>query len=72
MNNNSSNTQFDKALNNQNNTNTKNDSNCDLFGGMGFLVQFILAFICFFVLVVKRFTESPRRPWKIWFFVNSY
>lgn len=72
MNNNSSKTQFEKALNNQNNTNVKNESSCDLFGGMGFFVQFILALICFLVLVIKRFIESPRRPWKIWFFVIIY
>ena len=52
---------------------------CDLFGVVGYLVQLILALICFIVLVgkpsiylVKRFMETPQRPWKIWFFVIIY
>jgi hypothetical protein len=41
---------------------------CNLFGAFGFLVQFILAAAAFMVLILKRYLEKPRRPWKIWWF----
>ena len=46
----------------------KETEDCNLFGAFGFLVQFILAAAAFMVLIVKRYLEKPRRPWKIWWF----
>ena len=39
-----------------------------MFGGFGFLIQGILGAAAFSVLIVKRYVEKPRRPWKIWFY----
>ncbi|CAD8198710.1 unnamed protein product [Paramecium pentaurelia] len=38
---------------------------CELLGGFGILVQSILGFLCFLVLVFKRHIEKPKRVWKI-------
>lgn len=44
-----------------------------LTGSLGLIVQFILAFIAFGALIVKRFCEpkDERRPWIIWFYDTS-
>ena len=49
---------------------------CELFGGFGFVVQFMLALLSFFSLVgkylihlVKRQFEIPKRSIRIWFLV---
>lgn len=45
----------------------------DLLGGLGLVVQAVLAFLAFTSLIVKRYCEPiyERRPWKIWFFDTS-
>ena len=47
---------------------TSSESKCEMFGGFGFLIQAILGAAAFSILIVKRFVEKPRRPWKIWFY----
>ena len=47
---------------------TTSESKCEMFGGFGFLIQAILGAAAFSILIVKRFVEKPRRPWKIWFY----
>ena len=44
------------------------ESKCEMFGGFGFLIQAILGAAAFSILIVKRYVEKPRRPWKIWFY----
>jgi hypothetical protein len=51
-----------------NETSTTNESKCEMFGGFGFLIQAILGAAAFSVLILKRYIEKPRRPWKIWFY----
>ena len=51
-----------------NETSTGSESKCDMFGGFGFLIQAILGAAAFSILIVKRYVEKPRRPWKIWFY----
>lgn len=44
-------------------------SECHLIqGGFALFIQFILGSLCIGTLVVKRWTEVPRRPWDIWSF----
>ena len=50
------------------NETTSSESKCEMFGGFGFLIQAILGAAAFSILIVKRFVEKPRRPWKIWFY----
>jgi hypothetical protein len=38
---------------------------CELFGWFGYLIQGVLATICFLSMIYKRYKEHPRRPWKI-------
>ena len=47
---------------------TTSESKCEVFGGFGFLIQAILGAAAFSILIVKRYVEKPRRPWKIWFY----
>ena len=54
-------------IRNLNETSTS-ESKCEMFGGFGFLIQAILGAAAFSILIVKRFVEKPRRPWKIWFY----
>ena len=54
----------DKLEESKNNENSK----CEMFGGFGFLIQGILGAAAFSVLILKRYIEKPRRPWKIWFY----
>ena len=51
-----------------NETSPTSESKCDMFGGFGFLIQAILGAAAFSILIVKRYVEKPRRPWKIWFY----
>ena len=51
-----------------NETSSTSESKCDMFGGFGFLIQAILGAAAFSILIVKRYVEKPRRPWKIWFY----
>ena len=51
-----------------NETSSTNESKCEMFGGFGFLIQAILGAAAFSVLILKRYLEKPRRPWKIWFY----
>ena len=50
------------------NETSSSESKCEMFGGFGFLIQAILGAAAFSILIVKRFVEKPRRPWKIWFY----
>ena len=53
---------------NLNETSSNDESKCEMFGGFGFLIQAILGAAAFSVLILKRYLEKPRRPWKIWFY----
>ena len=45
------------------------EEECKLISGaFGLAVQGTLLACCFAVLFIKRWRESPRRPWLIWFF----
>ena len=60
---------FNRLLtNNLNETSSTEESKCEMFGGFGFLIQAILGAAAFSILIVKRYIEKPRRPWKIWFY----
>ena len=60
---------FLESTNNQNTTEVEeSNSKCEMFGGFGFLIQAILGAAAFSILIVKRYVEKPRRPWKIWFY----
>lgn len=48
-----------------------NSSNCSMTGMLGIIIQITLGVLSFSVLIIKRFRESPRRPWKIWIFDTS-
>lgn len=52
------------------NNNPENDpsSHCSIVGLKGILIQVCLGVLSFSVLILKRFFEHPRRPWKIWRF----
>jgi len=41
---------------------------CQLLGPFALLVQGALGVVALLALVWKRYRESPKRPWKIWFF----
>jgi hypothetical protein len=41
-------------------------SSCEIFGFAGVVIQIVLAAMSFSVLFYKRYTENPKRPWKIW------
>jgi len=42
-----------------------------MVGLLGIIIQVALGVLSFSVLIIKRFREKPRRPWKIWFFDTS-
>eukprot|EP00730_Choanoeca_flexa_P017187 TRINITY_DN8242_c0_g1_i2.p1 TRINITY_DN8242_c0_g1~~TRINITY_DN8242_c0_g1_i2.p1 ORF type:complete len:250 (+),score=29.71 TRINITY_DN8242_c0_g1_i2:110-859(+) len=44
---------------------------CDLLDSWGIWVQFLLGLLAFSSLLVKRWTEKPKRPLLIWFFDTS-
>ena len=60
---------FLESTNNQNTTEVEeSNSKCEMFGGFGFFIQAVLGAAAFSILIVKRYIEKPRRPWKIWFY----
>lgn len=42
-----------------------------MFGTFSVLIQLLLGVLAFSILIIKRFIEKPRRPWKIWWFDAS-
>ncbi len=42
-----------------------------MVGLVGILVQLGLGILSFSVLIIKRYREKPRRPWKIWMMDTS-
>jgi hypothetical protein len=46
----------------------KSKSECQLLGPFALIVQGALGVMALLALVFKRFRETPKRPWKIWFF----
>ncbi len=42
-----------------------------MVGMLGILIQLGLGVLSFSVLILKRYREKPRRPWKIWIFDTS-
>eukprot|EP00340_Litonotus_pictus_P004998 CAMPEP_0170517020 /NCGR_PEP_ID=MMETSP0209-20121228/3119_1 /TAXON_ID=665100 ORGANISM="Litonotus pictus, Strain P1" /NCGR_SAMPLE_ID=MMETSP0209 /ASSEMBLY_ACC=CAM_ASM_000301 /LENGTH=295 /DNA_ID=CAMNT_0010802153 /DNA_START=407 /DNA_END=1294 /DNA_ORIENTATION=- len=50
---------------------TTDDGGCELLGNFGYIIQGILGVMSFAVLVYKRFSENPKRTWKVWFFDSS-
>jgi len=57
-----------ETTNNSTSQPEEGQSKCEMFGGFGFLIQAILGAAAFSILIVKRYVEKPRRPWKIWFY----
>ena len=41
-------------------------NSCEIFGIAGVIIQLVLGFLSFSVLIFKRYREYPKRPWKIW------
>lgn len=41
---------------------------CSMVGLTGIIIQLGLGVLSFSVLILKRFRENPKRPWKIWSF----
>lgn len=52
-------------------SNEASSSTCSMTGLLGIIIQLALGVLSFSVLIIKRFRESPRRPWKIWLFDTS-
>lgn len=44
------------------------ENQCKLLGPFALLVQGALGVLALLTLVFKRFRESPKRPWRVWFF----
>lgn len=44
------------------------ENQCKLLGPFALLVQGALGVLALLTLVVKRFRENPKRPWRVWFF----
>eukprot|EP00040_Diaphanoeca_grandis_P023950 m.130997 g.130997 ORF g.130997 m.130997 type:complete len:264 (+) comp29515_c0_seq5:311-1102(+) len=44
---------------------------CDMASETGWGLQLLVGLLAFTTLVVKRQWETPRRPWKVWFFDSS-
>ena len=44
---------------------------CELFGDFGWFIQLVLAGVSFSALILKRYTEKVKRPWKVWFMDTS-
>jgi hypothetical protein len=51
-----------------NNNDSESGSHCSIVGLVGIIVQLSLGVLSFSVLIIKRFCENPKRPWKIWRF----
>lgn len=47
---------------------TTQEGECHLLGPFALFVQGALGIVAVLSLVLKRWRETPRRPWKIWFF----
>ena len=45
-----------------------NKEKCEFFGILGIFHQFLLGFLTFSLLILKRYLEKPRRTWIIWFY----
>ena len=39
---------------------------CNLFGGFGIFVQFILGLLSFSALIVKKLMDKNQRTWTVW------
>mmetsp|Transcript_27680 Transcript_27680/g.27375 ORF Transcript_27680/g.27375 Transcript_27680/m.27375 type:complete len:143 (+) Transcript_27680:12-440(+) len=50
---------------------SRGSGECKLFGDFGWFIQGILGFLSFSSLIIKKYTEKPRRSWKIWFMDTS-
>lgn len=46
----------------------KDENKCEMFGGLGILIQTLLGAAALCILILKRYLEKPRRPWKIWWY----
>lgn len=44
------------------------ENQCKLLGPFALLVQGALGVLALLTLVFKRYRESPKRPWRVWFF----
>jgi hypothetical protein len=44
------------------------ENQCKLLGPFALLVQGALGVLALMTLVFKRYRESPKRPWRVWFF----
>lgn len=44
------------------------ENQCKLLGPFALLVQGALGLLALLTLVFKRFRETPKRPWRVWFF----
>jgi hypothetical protein len=47
-------------------TDNTDNSSCEIFGIAGVIIQIALGVLSFSVLIIKRYKEKPKRPWKIW------
>ena len=45
------------------------ETECNLFGVFGGVIQLMLAVVCFCSLAIKRLTERPVRSWPIFILV---
>jgi hypothetical protein len=48
-----------------------NNNNCSMVGLLGIMIQLGLGALSFSALIIKRYREHPKRPWKIWMFDTS-
>ena len=54
-----------------NNDPNTNKNNCSMVGLLGIIIQISLGALSFSFLIIKRYREHPKRPWKIWAFDTS-
>jgi hypothetical protein len=50
---------------------SKNTGDCELFGWFGWMIQILLGLACLSVLIVKKYTDTQKRSWKVWFMDTS-
>jgi len=43
------------------------DRSCQLMGFVGIGVQFILVFLAFSCLIIKKYWQKDNRSWTVWF-----
>ena len=48
----------------QNNDSQGNNKNCSMVGFLGIMIQLGLGALSFSALIIKRYREHPKRPWK--------